>query len=78
MPLTKGQKMQTYLTTAEAARRLGLTPASVRLMARRGDLPIAVQTATGVRLFGADAVETLRRARGRARSRHPSDIHQGA
>ena len=54
------------LTTAEAAKRLDVTPATVRVLARQGDLPIAVQTATGVRLFAEDAVETLRRARIRA------------
>lgn len=55
--------MRMLMTTAEVGRRLGVTPATVRLMARRGELPIAVQSASGVRLFEEQAVEALRTRR---------------
>ena len=43
---------------AEAARILGVTPATVRLMESRGELP-ATRTASGVRIFDRAAVERL-------------------
>jgi DNA-binding transcriptional MerR regulator len=55
--------MRMLMTTAEVGRRLDVTPATVRLMARRGELPIAVQSASGVRLFEESAVEALRARR---------------
>lgn len=50
------------LTTADAARRLGLTPASVRLLAKTGRLP-HTRTASGTRLFRLDDVERLAQER---------------
>jgi DNA-binding transcriptional MerR regulator len=44
---------------AEAARILGVTPATVRLMESRGDLP-AKRTESGVRIF--DRADVLRLA----------------
>lgn len=41
----------TFLTPAEAARLLGVTPAAVRLMVNRGELSIAATTEGGIRLF---------------------------
>jgi len=50
------------LITSEVARELGCTPATVRLMERRGELP-AIRTASGVRLFRRVDVERVRAAR---------------
>jgi DNA-binding transcriptional MerR regulator len=49
----------TYLSAADAARVLGVTPATVRLMHHRGDLPLAAKTEGGVHLFSRVAVERL-------------------
>jgi DNA-binding transcriptional MerR regulator len=48
-----------YLSAADAARRLGVTPATVRLMHRRGELPIAGKTEGGMHLFSPEAVDRL-------------------
>ncbi len=52
-----------FLSTADAARVLNVTPAAVRLMARRGDLPISAMTEGGIHLFRRSAVEALARRR---------------
>ena len=57
--------------TAEAAKILNVTPASVRAMDRRGEL-IAVRTLSGVRLFDRDQVERLARERSARRLGHGS------
>jgi excisionase family DNA binding protein len=54
--------MQALLTSADAARRLGVTPATVRLWERLGRLP-ATRTLSGTRLFTQDDVERLADAR---------------
>lgn len=46
------------LMTADAAKRLGVTPAAVRVLARGGKLPHVV-TVGGVRLFKLADVERL-------------------
>ena len=51
------------LTTSEAARIIGLTPAGVRAASARGALRIAQRTARGVRLFDRREVERFRSAR---------------
>lgn len=51
--------MLTYLSAADAARVLNVTTATIRLMCRRGELPVAATTEGGIRLFGRDAVEAL-------------------
>ena len=52
------------LTPAEASRRLGITPDAVRAMADRGEMPPAIVTESGRRLFDeATVVETARRRR---------------
>jgi DNA-binding transcriptional MerR regulator len=61
MPQAKGRAVQ-FLTSSEAARILGLTPASVRAIERAGKLP-ALKTVTGVRLFELEEVERLAEAR---------------
>jgi len=48
------------LTAAAAARILGVTPATVRLMFRRGDLKATEITESGMRLFAQEIVERLR------------------
>src|SRR5262245_47971168 len=55
------------LESADAGRVLGLTPAAVRQLARRGTLPVARVLPRGVRLFTREAIEELARERdGRA------------
>lgn len=51
--------MRTYLTTGDAARVLDVTPAAVRAMADRGDLPVAGETEGGIRLFKRETVVEL-------------------
>jgi hypothetical protein len=53
----------TYLTTAGAARLLGVTPDSVRLYAKQGQLPVAVVSESGIKLFKRDDVEQLAKCR---------------
>jgi len=52
-----------YLTGGDAARVLGVTPATVRLMAQRGELTPAAETEGGIRLFRREDVEALARKR---------------
>ena len=60
--------MKQLLTPAEAAKLLGLTPASVRALERRQTLKAAMKTASGMRLFREKDVLAL--ARRRAGGRH--------
>jgi excisionase family DNA binding protein len=55
-----------YIGTDEVARRLGVTPTWVRLLARRGDLPEAARVGRW-RLFHPAAVEAFKKARAKAR-----------
>ena len=43
--------MTAYLSTADAARLLGVTPATVRAMERQGRLRASGRTQGGIRLF---------------------------
>jgi excisionase family DNA binding protein len=52
------QMKQALLTSADAARRLGVAPATVRLWERLGRLP-ATRTLSGTRLFRLADVERL-------------------
>jgi excisionase family DNA binding protein len=54
--------MDDFLSAADAARLLGVVPATVRQMERDGRLP-AQRTAGGMRLFRREDVERLRDAR---------------
>ena len=56
------QSSNTLTTTADAARRLGLTPARVRQLATSGSLP-HTRTSTGTRLFRLDDIERFARDR---------------
>jgi DNA-binding transcriptional MerR regulator len=47
------------LTTSDAARILDVTPATVRLMQRRGELPATTKTVSGVHLYRRVDVEHL-------------------
>ena len=51
--------MDKFLSTADAAKILGVTPATVRLMARENKLPPAAQTEGGINLFLASDVRSL-------------------
>ena len=52
-----------FLSTADAARVLGVTPATIRLMVRRDALPVAAMTEGGIHLFRRVTVERLARRR---------------
>jgi DNA-binding transcriptional MerR regulator len=56
-------KLTDLIETADAARILGLTPNSVRMYAKAGQLRPAVVTPRGARLFLRADVEALRRTR---------------
>ena len=71
--------MERYLSTQDAAHILGVTDTAVRLMVQRGELPVAGETASGIRLFRPDVVRKLpteRHAQGK-RSRHNDRIAPG-
>jgi DNA-binding transcriptional MerR regulator len=51
--------MEFLLSVADASRVLGVTPATIRLLARRGILRIATRTQSGIRLFRRADVERL-------------------
>ena len=51
--------MMMFLSTADAAHMLNLTPATVRLLAQRGTLRVAAMTEGGMRLFMRDDVKRL-------------------
>ncbi len=54
--------MEQWLSSADAARLLGVVPATVRQMERSGRLP-ARRTTGGIRLFRQEDVERLARER---------------
>ncbi len=51
--------MEMFLSVADASRILGVTTQTVRLMIRRGDLPVAARTEGGIHLFRRADVEGL-------------------
>jgi excisionase family DNA binding protein len=51
--------LESLLSVADASRILGVTPQTVRQMARQGTLPIATRTEGGIRLFRRADVEQL-------------------
>lgn len=60
--------MDKSLSSADASRVLGVTPASIRLMVRRGELPVAAMTEGGIHLFKHSAVERLAKRRNSQRT----------
>jgi len=58
-----------YLTTATAARALGIAEQTVRLWVRRGDLP-AIRLSSGLRIYRRADVDRLRVARAAAKVQH--------
>ena len=62
--------MPVLLLASDAARLLSVTPATVRLLARRGTLRVAATTESGVRLFRALDVERLAQRRAEKAGRH--------
>lgn len=62
--------MPTYLSSADAARVLGVTPATVRAMERDGRLPALTRTQGGIRLFRSRDVVKLARERARKGGTH--------
>lgn len=59
--------MERYLSANDAARILHVTAQSVHVMVRRGDLPVAGETESGIRLFRRTDVEALAATRGARR-----------
>jgi len=55
--------VEMFLSVADAARILGVTPQTVRLMVRRGTLAVEAKTVGGIQLFRANQVERLALAR---------------
>lgn len=55
--------MDAFLTPADASRLLRVTPATVRLMVRRGELPVAAKTEGGIHLFRRQDVEQVAQRR---------------
>lgn len=60
--VTHDHEARENLTTAAAARALGLAEGTVRLLERRGELP-AMRLSSGMRVFKAADVERVRLAR---------------
>ena len=59
----RGPHMERFLSVADAARLLDLTPARVRQLLRSGDLQAAAETAGGIRLLRRSDVAMLARRR---------------
>lgn len=55
--------MERFLSAADAARILAVTPAAVRSMQQRGALRAAAETEGGIRLYRRSDVEELARRR---------------
>jgi DNA-binding transcriptional MerR regulator len=51
------------MTVADVARELNRTPAAVRASANAGHLPVAMKTASGMRLFDPTAVQEFKARR---------------
>lgn len=62
--------MNTYLSRADVGRVLGVVPATVREMERRGELKPAARTEGGIRLFRRSDVERLARIRAKKGAGH--------
>lgn len=56
-----------YITSVDAARRLGVTAQSIRNYAANGRLPVAATSSDGTLLFSASDVARLKRAMARAK-----------
>ncbi len=69
--------MEQLLSVADAARVLGVVPATVRQMERSGRLP-ARRTAGGIRLFRREDVEQLAEARATIDRRPPGASDRSA
>ena len=71
--------MEKYLSAHDASRILDVTGNAVLLMAKRGELEVAAETESGIRLFRREAVQRLaearkaKRDRGAASSEVPDD-----
>ncbi len=61
-----------YLSTADASRVLVVTPATVRLMVKRRELPVAAITEGGIQLFRRTEVEKLAKQRAQKNDLHGS------
>jgi len=64
-----------FLSAADAARVLNVTPAAIRAMAHRGALQVAPMTEGGMRLFSRTDVEAL--ASRRAKRQQAREPHGG-
>jgi hypothetical protein len=68
--------LDSFLTSADVAKILGLTPAAVRAAARDGRLRIAGNAGSRIRLFRREDVERFGRMRAR-QHRHNDREHSG-
>jgi excisionase family DNA binding protein len=62
--------MKAYLSTADAARLLGVTPATVRAMEQQGRLRALGRTLGGIRLFRQAEVQRVATLRASKRRTH--------
>ncbi|MGO8947062.1 MAG: helix-turn-helix domain-containing protein [Ktedonobacterales bacterium] len=69
--------MIVFLSVADASRLLGITPQTLRLMVRRGTLPVAARTVGGIHLFSQEDVVRLAEERAQ-RVRGPVVAIRGA
>jgi DNA-binding transcriptional MerR regulator len=69
--------MQLFLSVADAARILDVTPQTVRLMIRRQTIPVAAKTVGGIQLFRQKDVDHLAALRARnVRRGSPTAEHE--
>jgi hypothetical protein len=61
--------MEKYLSAHDASRILDVTGNAVLLMAKRGELEVAAETESGIRLFRREDVERLAHDREAKRAR---------
>lgn len=73
--------MERYLSAHDASRILNVTAQAVRLMVQRGELRVAAETESRIRLFRRGDVEALaterRERKARAQSEHRPNEGQG-
>jgi DNA-binding transcriptional MerR regulator len=63
-----------FLSTSDASKKLGVTPAAVRLMVNEGRIKATAETEGGIRLFTRREVERVLKKR-RTAPKAPGDPH---
>jgi DNA-binding transcriptional MerR regulator len=67
--------MEQYLTANDVGREIGVTAQAVHQLARRGVLPVAGETASGIRLFRRADVARLAEERAATRDQERAREH---